>query len=107
MFFAHPRRLTSRYRLLSNCLLRKFGSGDSECIFIPINVFVFRVVYFSLHRFEYGSFWPNLRESDFHYVGEGPGRGYNFNVPLNNVGMTDADYLAVFHQVLLPMASEV
>ncbi|PNF26149.1 hypothetical protein B7P43_G04459 [Cryptotermes secundus] len=65
-----------------------------------------RVVYFSLHRFEHGSFWPNLRESDFHYVGEGAGLGYNFNVPLNNVGMTDADYLAVFHQVLLPMASE-
>jgi acetoin utilization deacetylase AcuC-like enzyme len=60
-----------------------------------------------LHRFEHGSFWPNLRESDFHYVGEGPGLGYTCNVPLNNVGMTDADYLAVFHQVLLPMASEV
>ncbi|KDR24372.1 Histone deacetylase 6 [Zootermopsis nevadensis] len=65
-----------------------------------------RVVYFSLHRFEYGSFWPNLKESDFHYIGEGPGLGYNFNIPLNNVGMTDADYLAVFHQVLLPMANE-
>jgi histone deacetylase 6 len=60
-----------------------------------------------LHRFEHGSFWPNLRESDFHYVGEGAGLGYNFNIPLNNVGMTDADYLAVFHQVLLPMANEV
>ncbi|XP_069687064.1 histone deacetylase 6 isoform X1 [Periplaneta americana] len=65
-----------------------------------------RVVYFSLHRYEHGSFWPNLRESDFHYIGEGSGLGYNFNVPLNNVGMTDADYLAVFHQVLLPMAYE-
>ncbi|KAJ9582108.1 hypothetical protein L9F63_003564, partial [Diploptera punctata] len=65
-----------------------------------------RVVYFSLHRYEHGSFWPNLRESEYDFIGDGPGTGYNFNIPLNNVGMTDADYLAVFHQVLLPMASE-
>jgi len=74
---------------------------------ILICLLLVRVVYFSLHRFEHGSFWPNLRESNFHYVGEGPGLGYNFNIPLNHVGMTDADYLAVFHQVLLPMANEV
>uniref|UniRef100_A0A1B6EJ36 Protein deacetylase HDAC6 n=1 Tax=Cuerna arida TaxID=1464854 RepID=A0A1B6EJ36_9HEMI len=65
-----------------------------------------RVVYFSIHRYEHGEFWPNLRESDYDYVGEGQGAGYNFNVPLNAVGMGDADYLAIFHQLLLPMASE-
>ncbi|XP_012278697.1 histone deacetylase 6 isoform X2 [Orussus abietinus] len=63
-----------------------------------------RVVYFSIHRYEYGKFWPNLRESDFHYVGEEMGKGYNFNVPLNKTGMTNGDYFAIFHQVLLPMA---
>lgn len=83
------------------------GTGNSEYVNIIMDWPVIRVVYFSLHRFEYGSFWPNLKESDFHYIGEGPGLGYNFNIPLNNVGMTDADYLAVFHQVLLPMANEV
>lgn len=93
--------------MLSNCLLENLAQRAVKVFLILIGVFAVRVVYFSLHRFEYGSFWPNLRESDFHYVGEGPGLGYNFNVPLNNVGMTDADYLAVFHQVLLPMASEV
>ncbi|KAG8322780.1 polyubiquitinated misfolded protein transport [Homalodisca vitripennis] len=65
-----------------------------------------RVVYFSIHRYEHGEFWPNLRESEYDYVGEGQGAGYNFNVPLNAVGMADADYLAIFHQLLLPMASE-
>ncbi|XP_014219732.1 histone deacetylase 6 [Copidosoma floridanum] len=65
-----------------------------------------RVVYFSIHRYENGEFWPNLRESDYHYVGEGAGEGYNFNVPLNKTGMTNADYLAIFQQVLLPMAYE-
>ncbi|XP_049780819.1 histone deacetylase 6 isoform X2 [Schistocerca cancellata] len=65
-----------------------------------------RVVYFSIHRYEHGSFWPNLRESDYDYIGEGKGKGYNFNVPLNKTGMTDADYLAIFHHVLLPVVLE-
>ncbi|XP_008555902.1 histone deacetylase 6 isoform X1 [Microplitis demolitor] len=65
-----------------------------------------RVVYFSIHRYEQGEFWPNLRESDYHYVGEGAGIGHNFNIPLNKTGMTNADYLAIFQQVLLPMAYE-
>lgn len=93
---------------MNKCLSANWpGSEDSEYINILMDWPFVRVVYFSLHRFEHGSFWPNLRESDFDYIGEGPGLGYNFNIPLNNVGMTDADYLAVFHQVLLPMASEV
>ncbi|KAG7310384.1 hypothetical protein JYU34_003157 [Plutella xylostella] len=65
-----------------------------------------RVVYFSIHRYEHGSFWPNLRQSNFNYVGSGRGRGFNFNVPLNKTGMTDGDYVAIWHQLLLPMAFE-
>lgn len=66
-----------------------------------------RVVYFSIHRFEYGTFWPNLRESDFDYVGEGAGTGKNVNVPLNKIGMKNEDYFAIFQQLLLPIALEV
>ncbi|XP_045775789.1 histone deacetylase 6 isoform X1 [Maniola jurtina] len=65
-----------------------------------------RVVYFSIHRYEHGAFWPNLRQSNFHYTGCGRGEGYTFNVPLNQTGMTDADYIAIWHQLLLPMAIE-
>ncbi|XP_029038711.1 histone deacetylase 6 isoform X3 [Osmia bicornis bicornis] len=65
-----------------------------------------RVIYFSIHRYENGEFWPNLKESDFHFVGDGLGEGYNFNIPLNKTGMTNADYLAIFQQVLLPVAYE-
>ncbi|GAB0095288.1 histone deacetylase 6 [Sergentomyia squamirostris] len=65
-----------------------------------------RVLYFSIHRFQHGEFWPNLRESDFDFVGEGSGRGFNFNLPLNRTGMTNADYLAIFQQILLPVAIE-
>lgn len=70
-------------------------------------IVIFRVVYFSIHRYEHGEFWPNLRESEFDQVGEGQGAGYNFNIPLNKIGMGNSDYMAIFHQLLLPMASEV
>ncbi|ESP03569.1 hypothetical protein LOTGIDRAFT_137337, partial [Lottia gigantea] len=65
-----------------------------------------RVLYFSIHRYEHGEFWPNLRESDYDYIGTGKGKGYNINVPLNKTGMTDSDYLAILQQILLPVAYE-
>ena len=64
-------------------------------------------MYFSIHRYEHGVYWPNLRESDSDFVGEGPGQGFNINVPLNDIGMNDADYLAIFTQILLPIAYQV
>lgn len=60
-----------------------------------------------MHRYEFGTFWPNLPESNFEYIGEGKGKGYNINVPLNNTGLTDYDYLAIILNVLLPVAYEV
>ncbi|XP_017852625.1 histone deacetylase 6 isoform X2 [Drosophila busckii] len=65
-----------------------------------------RVLYFSIHRYEHGSFWPNLPESDYHAIGAGAGLGYNFNVPLNKKGMGNGDYMAIFQQLLLPVAIE-
>ncbi|CAL8295726.1 unnamed protein product [Boreogadus saida] len=64
------------------------------------------VLYFSWHRYEHQSFWPNLKESDFDNVGSGKGAGFNVNVPWNKVGMGNSDYLAVFFHVLLPVAYE-
>lgn len=49
-----------------------------------------RVLYFSIHRYEFGKFWPNLRESDYDFIGEGKGLGYNINVPLNQVRASTA-----------------
>ncbi|XP_055958086.1 histone deacetylase 6 isoform X1 [Patella vulgata] len=65
-----------------------------------------RVLYFSIHRYEYGSFWPNLRESDYDFIGRGNGKGFNVNVPLNKTGMTDSEYIAILQQVLMPIAYE-
>ncbi|KAK3101488.1 hypothetical protein FSP39_003983 [Pinctada imbricata] len=65
-----------------------------------------RVLYFSIHRYEYGTYWPNLRESDYDFIGSGKGAGYNINIPVNQTGMGDSDYMAVFQQVLMPIANE-
>ncbi|XP_072402950.1 histone deacetylase 6 isoform X1 [Diabrotica undecimpunctata] len=62
------------------------------------------VLYFSIHRYEQGTFWPNLRESDFDFIGEGVGTGHNINIPLNATGLNDSDYLAIILNVLLPVA---
>lgn len=37
-------------------------------------------------------------------VGEGPGQGYNINVPWEHGRCGDADYLAVWDHVLIPVA---
>ncbi|XP_004845392.1 histone deacetylase 10 isoform X2 [Heterocephalus glaber] len=64
------------------------------------------VLYFSWHRYEHGRFWPFLPESDADTVGQGQGRGFTVNLPWNQVGMGNADYLAAFLHVLLPLAFE-
>nr|XP_034982530.1 polyamine deacetylase HDAC10 isoform X4 [Zootoca vivipara] len=64
------------------------------------------VLYFSWHRYEHQQYWPTLRESDYDAVGQGKGKGFNINVPWNKIGMGNADYVAVFLHVLLPLAFE-
>ncbi|XP_051975983.1 von Willebrand factor A domain-containing protein 5A-like isoform X2 [Xyrauchen texanus] len=64
------------------------------------------VLYFSWHRYEHQTFWPNLPESDYTSIGKGKGSGFNINLPWNKVGMTNSDYLSAFFHVLLPVAYE-
>ncbi|KAK4749615.1 hypothetical protein SAY87_027064 [Trapa incisa] len=65
-----------------------------------------RVLFFSVHRHEFGSFYPCNDDGDFTKTGEGPGAGYNINVPWENARCGDADYLAVWDHVLIPVAME-
>ncbi|WRX17370.1 Histone deacetylase domain - like 3 [Theobroma cacao] len=65
-----------------------------------------RVLFFSVHRHEFGSFYPANDDGFYTMVGEGPGAGYNINVPWENGQCGDADYLAVWDHILLPVAKE-
>nr|XP_048317319.1 histone deacetylase 6 isoform X3 [Myodes glareolus] len=64
------------------------------------------VLYFSIHRYEQGRFWPHLKASNWSTVGLGQGQGYTINVPWNQVGMRDTDYIAAFLHILMPVAFE-
>jgi histone deacetylase 6 len=64
-------------------------------------------LYISWHRYDYGGFWPNLRQSDFDYIGEKVGKGYNINIPMNKTGFGDSEYLASFYNLVLPILYEV
>uniref|UniRef100_A0A672IMB2 Protein deacetylase HDAC6 n=1 Tax=Salarias fasciatus TaxID=181472 RepID=A0A672IMB2_SALFA len=64
------------------------------------------VLYFSVHRYERGSFWPHLPESDSVAVGSGRAEGRNINLPWNQTGMKDGDYITAFLKLLLPVACE-
>lgn len=65
-----------------------------------------RVLYASIHRYELGSFWPELIESNYNFIGESKGRGFNVNIPLNDTRLCDTDYMAIWHNVLLPIFYE-
>ncbi|PIO68856.1 histone deacetylase family protein, partial [Teladorsagia circumcincta] len=65
-----------------------------------------RVLVFSIHRYQAGKFWPHLRESNYDHIGIYEGKGYNINIPLNEVDCGDADYMAIFWNVLWPLASQ-
>ena len=65
------------------------------------------VLYISLHRYDNGTFFPTSEDADCDRVGVGQGAGFNVNIPWNGRPMGDSDYLAAFHHIVLPIATEV
>ena len=66
-----------------------------------------RVLFFSLHRYDHGLFFPCADDANYDYVGEGVGKGFNFNVAWNGNAKGDVDYLLAFYHLLMPVALEV
>ncbi|XP_019463317.1 PREDICTED: LOW QUALITY PROTEIN: histone deacetylase 15-like [Lupinus angustifolius] len=62
------------------------------------------VLYISLHRHEGGKFYPGTGAVD--KVGSMGAEGYCVNIPWNQGGIGDNDYLFAFQHVVLPVASE-
>ncbi|XP_043726209.1 histone deacetylase 5 isoform X1 [Telopea speciosissima] len=63
-----------------------------------------RVLFFSVHRFDFGTFYPAGDDGTYTMVGEGSGAGFNINVPWEHGRCGDADYFAVWDHVLIPVA---
>uniref|UniRef100_A0A8C1XCR7 Histone deacetylase n=1 Tax=Cyprinus carpio TaxID=7962 RepID=A0A8C1XCR7_CYPCA len=66
-----------------------------------------RVLYISLHRYDDGNFFPGSGAPE--EVGSGPGVSFNVNMAFTgglDPPMGDAEYLAAFRTVVMPIASE-
>ncbi|GAA54377.1 histone deacetylase 4/5 [Clonorchis sinensis] len=63
------------------------------------------VLYISLHRYDGGGFFPGTGAPE--EIGSGPGIGYTINIAWpTGVVMADAEYLAAFRLIVLPVALE-
>ncbi|XP_057192369.1 histone deacetylase 4 isoform X1 [Triplophysa rosa] len=78
------------------------GNGTQQAFYSDPNV-----LYVSLHRYDDGNFFPGSGAPD--EVGAGPGVGFNVNMAFTGglePPMGDADYLAAFRTVVMPIANE-
>jgi acetoin utilization deacetylase AcuC-like enzyme len=64
------------------------------------------VMYFSVHRWQGGNFFPFLQNGGPTNLGIGKGVGFNINVGWSRKGMGDDEYYAVWEHILLPVAKE-
>lgn len=63
-------------------------------------------MYFSVHRWQGGNFYPFISNGGPTNIGIGKGAGFNMNVGWSCKGMGDDEYLAVWERLLLPVAKE-
>lgn len=63
-----------------------------------------QVLYFSIHRYQGGAFYPHTGKED--EVGTEAGVGYNVNIPLNSIRLGDEQYIKAFEQIIIPITEE-
>ena len=61
----------------------------------------------SLHRYDYGFYYPSREDADSRFTGGEDALGYNVNVAWNRDKMGDPEYLSAFHHIVMPIAYEV
>ena len=57
-------------------------------------------------RYDSGTFYPSGHDGSYIMTGEDSGAGHNINVPWEHGRCGDADYLAVWDNILIPVAKE-
>ncbi|XP_070770157.1 histone deacetylase 4 [Enoplosus armatus] len=78
------------------------GNGTQQAFYTDPSV-----LYLSLHRYDDGNFFPGSGAPD--EVGSGAGVGFNVNMAFTGglePPMSDAEYLAAFRTVVMPIANE-
>jgi acetoin utilization deacetylase AcuC-like enzyme len=64
-----------------------------------------RVLFFSMHRYDNGTFYPASREAAPEVVGKRRGQGFTVNVAWDEAMMGDLHYAMALEEVLIPIAS--
>ncbi|CAL5871501.1 uncharacterized protein PFLUO_LOCUS5754 [Penicillium psychrofluorescens] len=77
------------------------GNGIQKAFYDDPNV-----LYISIHVFKNGDFYPGGPEGGWDHNGDGAGIGMNINIPWDEQGMGDGDYMFAFQQVVMPIAEE-
>jgi len=62
------------------------------------------ILYFSMHRYDNGTFYP--RTGHYKDCGEGQGEGFTINCPWNGTDIGDTEYLACIEEIVLPIGKE-
>ncbi|XP_066967784.1 histone deacetylase 4 isoform X18 [Macrobrachium rosenbergii] len=78
------------------------GNGTQSMFYDDRNI-----LYISMHRYDDGSFFPGTGAPT--EVGEGDGYGFNVNIAFSgglNPPMGDAEYMAAFRTVVMPIAKD-
>lgn len=83
------------------------GNGTQNMFYEDPNV-----LYISLHVYENGTFYPgqpedeNVPDGGMDKVGLGAGLGKNVNIGWESQGVGDAEYMAAFEKIVMPIARE-
>lgn len=83
------------------------GNGTQDMFYEDPNV-----LYISLHVYDNGRFYPgqpddpSTDDGGNDKVGRGPGLGKNVNIGWHSQGVGDAEYMAAFQQIVMPIARE-
>ncbi|PAV89583.1 hypothetical protein WR25_01800 [Diploscapter pachys] len=72
------------------------GNGTQECVHVEDGIKLI-----SIHRFEHGFYWPHLQQGGVVNKFKN-----SVNVPLNAIGLTDSDYLAIFELIVQPVIDD-
>lgn len=83
------------------------GNGIQNMFYSDPNV-----LYISLHVYQNGMFYPGqpdvegMPDGGLSHIGSGPGVGKNINIGWHDQGMGDAEYMAAFNKIVMPVAHE-
>ncbi|KAJ5948031.1 hypothetical protein N7466_001046 [Penicillium verhagenii] len=77
------------------------GNGIQKAFYEDPNV-----LYISIHVHQNGMFYPGGNAGNWDQCGAGPGAGKNVNIPWEDQGMGDGDYMYAFQKIVMPIALE-